>query len=747
MAHAAVLPINSVVRIVAVLATDLSDANTWIAVQAGSGFVIDAQKKQIVTNAHVVLQEKTGRVFSAYLICTIQSSTDSASCDYISKLIFADIGNDLALLQITGNPPGKPQKVFNQPAINIPLDTLPEIGDQITVIGFPLLGGETITLTRGIASGVLNGDDGEVIFLKTDSSLISGTSGGIAVDGNGIFIGVPSLVFTDSYTEEQQIGILLAGPYVKRWIDDIKDFTFSVTPTVSYPSPTMVTGLKAQRLSSSSVKLQWDGAASNSGIKNYEIQYDIEPLWYSTNPKNISTNGADTVFNVTGLDPKKTYYFAVRGIDNDGNIGKYWSDEVVVNMTLSDTNLIFSDVGLKHKNAYAIAYLKENEIIAGYPDGTFRPNNTIKRGELMKIVVLGQGIFPEPSQYNDCFPDVKNEWFAPYVCYAKEKGWVAGYQDGSFQPGQDVNFVESLKIIEEAYEMPFKKVSAKNTLPSSMQDQWYTKYLGLAVEFNIFHKTSDTFDPAEKVSRAKTSEHLYRTILLEPHKGEFSSQVWKDADGTLVDPSKLFGLKDEVSWVYRRTNKDNTIQRMSSHLVKGGCEVTEGICYKISQYIDNELDEEGKYQAIKDAIMIPEWTDYYPKISFYDEEKIALSSHNILRYFRPRELLEKSATGLSLRIFDFVQFMDFLGSETVSTLLGSKQALKVKEIILSRGEIQTDAYTIPITLRIEIVSYYVKDLGIVKRTSSVAEETPYGSITIADYTDELIDYAEGRILR
>ena len=86
----------------------------------------------------------------------------------------------------------------------------------------------------------------------------------------------------------------------------------------------------------------------------------------------------------------------------------------------------------------------------GHPDGTFRPEGVVNRAELAKMIVNGNSEFlgeePVNLSNTDCFTDVNDEWFAPYVCYAKGKGWVVGYPDGSFQPERSVNRAEAIKM-------------------------------------------------------------------------------------------------------------------------------------------------------------------------------------------------------------------------------------------------------------------------------------------------------------
>ncbi len=106
-----------------------------------------------------------------------------------------------------------------------------------------------------------------------------------------------------------------------------------------------------------------------------------------------------------------------------------------------------------HKYKAAIEYLKQKKVVEGYSDGTFKPDNTINRAEFMKIVVGAKysSDYINVSKRNNCFSDVRSAWYAPYVCIAKDEGVVGGYPDGTFKPEQNISFVEAAKILAEAY--------------------------------------------------------------------------------------------------------------------------------------------------------------------------------------------------------------------------------------------------------------------------------------------------------
>ena len=60
-------------------------------------------------------------------------------------------------------------------------------------------------------------------------------------------------------------------------------------------------------------------------------------------------------------------------------------------------------------------------------------------------------VTPDPNVYNNCFEDVTTEWYAKYVCYAKEEGLVEGYSGNYFKPGDNIMRAEAVKIVSEAY--------------------------------------------------------------------------------------------------------------------------------------------------------------------------------------------------------------------------------------------------------------------------------------------------------
>ena len=199
-------------------------------------------------------------------------------------------------------------------------------------------------------------------------------------------------------------------------------------------------------------------------------------------------------------------------INNENNIG---GTKINTNTSInfSDSSNPFKDLAPTHRNKNAIIYLYKEKIIGGYPDGTFKPENDVNRAELLKILVEGKGISPSSNTFKNCFPDVKTDWYAPYVCYAKEQGWIAGYPDGTFKPANTVNKVEALKMLLEVFTIELVKPSTK-PFDDVELSEWYVRYVATAKKRGILEEVGSIFSPGSFMKRSGISENIYRLLTL-----------------------------------------------------------------------------------------------------------------------------------------------------------------------------------------------------------------------------------------
>jgi hypothetical protein len=89
-------------------------------------------------------------------------------------------------------------------------------------------------------------------------------------------------------------------------------------------------------------------------------------------------------------------------------------------------------------------------VVAGYPDGTFRPNNPVTRGQLCKMIVLGRE-WPPSYPLTPSFSDVpRGSTFYGYIEAARERLVVSGYADGTFRPGNSATRGQLAKMLHTA---------------------------------------------------------------------------------------------------------------------------------------------------------------------------------------------------------------------------------------------------------------------------------------------------------
>lgn len=171
-------------------------------ISSGSGSLLNSDG-YVLTNFHVVGDTKTGKYYSqaGWVIVGLNWDNVAAAPDtfYRAEVFKGDPNLDLAVLRIISLEDGSPlPNGLNFPYVPAGDSDALKIGDSIAVIGYPGLGGDTPTLTRGTVSGFLLDDVNHLSqgWIKTDAEINPGNSGGMAINANGELIGIPTQAFT-----------------------------------------------------------------------------------------------------------------------------------------------------------------------------------------------------------------------------------------------------------------------------------------------------------------------------------------------------------------------------------------------------------------------------------------------------------------------------------------------------------------------------------------------------------------------
>ena len=203
----------------------------------GTGSIIQADGV-VLTNAHVVIEEKTGKPYprlSVFLKPPRVSGDAKADLARMvrARLVAYSAPLDLALLKLEGAP-------VPLPVIDLSDSDRTKIGDRVIAIGHPEQGG-LWTLTTGVVSAEVdnfNGVKGKHVF-QTETGLNRGNSGGPLVDGEGHMIGVNTAIarVAPDGMPITSISFSLKSSVAKQWLRE-QGMVVGQMPALSASAPT-----------------------------------------------------------------------------------------------------------------------------------------------------------------------------------------------------------------------------------------------------------------------------------------------------------------------------------------------------------------------------------------------------------------------------------------------------------------------------------------------------------------------------
>ncbi|MFH1389349.1 MAG: S-layer homology domain-containing protein [Candidatus Margulisiibacteriota bacterium] len=223
----------------------------------------------------------------------------------------------------------------------------------------------------------------------------------------------------------------------------------------------------------------------------------------------------------------------------------------------------FVDVPVSYWAVFPIAFLAMENVITGYPDGTFRPAGNITRAEMATLLVkttsspdeflspqrkmvnelVTVGVVDVDKDFNvrvgltradyakwlvkandlsfppvteDVFSDVpQNHEFAPYIRSAVDAGLMVPMADGNFHPDQAISAEEEQKLVVSATGKEAPSAADEESFRDVPPDHWAAKYISKAVQLGLVNGYPDkTFKPQGNITRAEGTSVLARYAKL-----------------------------------------------------------------------------------------------------------------------------------------------------------------------------------------------------------------------------------------
>jgi rare lipoprotein A len=163
------------------------------------------------------------------------------------------------------------------------------------------------------------------------------------------------------------------------------------------------------------------------------------------------------------------------------------------------------------------------------------------------------------------FPDLDQQaWYFPYICEAYQNGVISGYPDGTFKPDQTIIKVEALKMdllqsgisLQTDYTDNFDDISP---------DDWFWDYARIADETSIIVSDREgNLNPAENMTRGEFSMLVYRTIRAIKNNSEFGRATYYGGrfEGQSTANGEIFSTALDTA--AHKTLPFNTIVRVTN---------------------------------------------------------------------------------------------------------------------------------------------------------------------------------------
>ncbi|GBG06267.1 hypothetical protein PAT3040_00784 [Paenibacillus agaridevorans] len=165
----------------------------------------------------------------------------------------------------------------------------------------------------------------------------------------------------------------------------------------------------------------------------------------------------------------------------------------------------FTDVN-GHWGQAEIEKAVQFNIVQGYSDQTFHPDQSVSRQEL--IVMLDRALQPAGDGDEISFTDQAKigAWAKASIARVVQAGWLTGYTDGSFRPGEGISRAEMSVILAKAANLPIGESEHTGFADDASIPAWARSYISAAVKDGLLQgRASNRFSASGVVTRAEAA--------------------------------------------------------------------------------------------------------------------------------------------------------------------------------------------------------------------------------------------------
>lgn len=209
----------------------------------------------------------------------------------------------------------------------------------------------------------------------------------------------------------------------------------------------------------------------------------------------------------------------------------------------------YPDLPADHWAYEAVTFLTDKKIVVGYPDGYYRPDQKVTRGEFSTMVIKALGLYQKEVPEVFDYKDTNNHWAHRNIQVASYYGLVNGYPGGYFYPNNNVTRMEALSVVLNALAPEnIDSEQAKNFVSiykdySDIPD-WGLIAAGQAQMLGLVYNTpghETTLEPQRPATRGELAKFIFGMVQAaekipnEKIKAERKKPTPKKANGYVLD--------------------------------------------------------------------------------------------------------------------------------------------------------------------------------------------------------------------
>jgi hypothetical protein len=174
--------------------------------------------------------------------------------------------------------------------------------------------------------------------------------------------------------------------------------------------------------------------------------------------------------------------------------------------------------------AKSIQTLFTKEVINGYPDGSFKPDQPITRAEFAKLVARAYNYQPASQGY---FSDTSGNWAKTFISSVINHKVMNAFPDGTFKPQEQLNRAQIATMLTRIIQLG-KPEEKYNKWPTSFTDvpadNWAFQNIAIANKLGLFPPSyKSEFHPNQLVTRAESAWMIDAISNLAVSKGKITS--------------------------------------------------------------------------------------------------------------------------------------------------------------------------------------------------------------------------------